>query len=33
MSHSPETNVNLAIKPKKIISSMLVLICVIHENK
>ena len=32
-SQSPETDVNLAIRPKTIISSMLVLIPVIHENK
>ena len=32
-SQSPASNVNLAIRPKKIISSMLVLIPVINENK
>jgi hypothetical protein len=32
-SQSPETEANLAIRPKTIISSMLVLIPVIHESK
>jgi hypothetical protein len=32
-TQSPETDVNLAVRHKKIISSMLVLIPVIHENK
>jgi len=31
--HSPESNVKLAIKPKKIISNILVLIPVMKENK
>jgi len=31
-TQSPETDVNLAVRPKKIISSMLVLIPVINEN-
>jgi hypothetical protein len=29
----PETDVNVVIKPKKIISSMLVLIPVVHEKR
>jgi len=32
-THSPETDINLAVRPKKIISSMLVLIPAIYENK
>jgi hypothetical protein len=32
-SQTPETNANLAIRPKKIISSILVSIPVIHEKK
>jgi hypothetical protein len=32
-SQSPETKANLAIRPKKIISSILVSIPVIHKNK
>jgi hypothetical protein len=32
-SQSPETDVNLAIRPKKIISNVLVFIPAIHENK
>jgi len=31
-TQSPETDVNLAIRPKKIISSIFVSIPVIHEN-
>ena len=33
MSQSPETDVNLAIRPKKIISNMMVLNTVINKNK
>jgi len=33
MSQWPETDVNSAIRPQKIISSMMVLIPVIHQNK